>query len=379
MLATRTVSGLAEREHGAAVGSRRERPRALVTTEPERPARRPGEDGVVPAPGREWVYLFDADGAVVGSSGGEGDPLAPPVRDLADLASRFRQVDGVPLELGGRGRRLAVSASGVGRRVLLASEPLAALADVPGFPMLAVAVLPFGPEDDPRTLNALLGSVLAHELRTPLTTVYAGADLLSAEGLSEAARTDAARSVAREAARLDRVVEDLIVLVRASIDPPPETEPVLLRPVLTEAVSRVRRLDRRAVIELNVADDLPPVLASEALVHHLVRNLLEHALARTPRGEAIALEAERVDGRVEIRVVDRGPVADAATVDAAFELFASLPGSADASGANLTMVVARRLAERVGGAIRAETRPDGTGAIVSLPTVPHDAAPSRSM
>src|SRR5215217_8898408 len=65
-----------------------------------------GEHGAVleSAPGRpyEGVYLFDSTGRRVASTRAD-DLVTPPVRDLADLESRFVQPDGLPLGLDRRG------------------------------------------------------------------------------------------------------------------------------------------------------------------------------------------------------------------------------------------------------------------------------------
>jgi K+-sensing histidine kinase KdpD len=72
---------------------------------------------------------------------------------------------------------------------------------------------------------------------------------------------------------------------------------------------------------------------------------------------------------VELHIVDAGPGRDAAAGASAFDLFARGPRSAaDASGANLAMVVARRMIERMGGTVRAEAADHGI-TVVALPAI----------
>ena len=319
------------------------------------------------------VLLFDAEGRAIAATADEAERLLSEIAALADLAARFRRVDGAPVELGGRSRQVAVSAEAGAGRVLLVSEPLVGADGMDGafgFHGSAVSILPFATEDDPTTLLRALGSVLAHELRTPMTTIYAGSELVLGPGVSDATRLEAARSIRREAERLHRAIEDLVVLVRGSIDPGPSAEPVLVQRILAETISRQRALGGPA-IRLRMEVGLPPVLGNAPDLEHLLRNVLDVALANCPAEGRVRVEARTADApgdAAEIRTCDDGPGLNEAEAAAAFDLFArSRRMGGDASGANLRLVVARRLATRMAGTIRAAARPAGGEVVVRLP------------
>jgi signal transduction histidine kinase len=334
------------------------------------------ETPVAVAPGpaiREVVLLFDASARHVAASADEPGALDPPIRDLDDLASRFVHTDGTPVSLAYRAGQVALPRAG-GPRVLLVSEPLVSVPDG-ATDGIAVSVVPFRDENDPETMLRALGSVLAHELRTPLTTVYAGSQLLATRDVAADVREEAASAVAGEADRLYRVVEDLIVFVRWGVDPPPEPEPVLVEPLLARVVEHATR-ERQAVsgagataaIGLQVDRGLPAVVGSQGQLEHALHNLVDHAAANSPAGAPIGVEARLVQDAVEIRIRDQGPPLGEARAAAAFSLFSRIgrPGG-DPSGANLALVVARRLIERMGGTIRADSSPDGGDVTVRLP------------
>jgi signal transduction histidine kinase len=308
------------------------------------------------------VLVFGPDGRLAASSHADG--ADPGIASLGDLVERYRQPDGVPVDVSRAGRVVGVPVDRRTSRVLLVVDPLV---DTGGRSAgHAVAVIPFRSEEDPQTLQRALGSVLAHELRTPMTTVYGGAELLARAGVSDAVRTEAAMSVVLAAEQLHRVVEDLVLLVRWWADGT-EAEPVLVQQLLQAVVER--RASQGVAVDVQVEPYLPPVRGNEAFVTHLLRNVIEHAAANSPPGGRVAIAARADEGQVEIRVTDDGPPLGREERERAFDLFApTARQSADPSGANLSLVVARRLVERLRGTIRAGERADGGELLVRLPT-----------
>jgi signal transduction histidine kinase len=85
----------------------------------------------------------------------------------------------------------------------------------------------------------------------------------------------------------------------------------------------------------------------------LVENACAHAVSR------VALEVERVDGAVEIRVVDDGPGVDAAELDEIFESGRRGAAARGSEGAGLGLALARRVARAAGGDVTATEGPGG--------------------
>ena len=328
----------------------------------------------VPAgPVRDAVYIFDAHGIRCAATPGADKVVGGGrVAGLTDLARRYRQPDGLPLDIEANGTRVAIDVDWRSRvRVTITTDTLSDLATGDGVPAFLVAVRPFRDEDDPLTVQHALGSVLAHELKTPLTTIVGGSQLVSHARTTEGARRDAASSVVREAHRLNRIVEDLVVLVRSNGDPAPELEPVMLQHVLPRVVASELELYPTADIRLSIAPRLPAVMSSEHYLAHTMRNLLDHAMRYSPDG-VVEVRAHRTNGSVDLRIADGGPGRDEAAAQQAFDLFATSERTTlDASGANVGLVVARQLAARMGGRIRASVGDCGE-VTLSLPIVRAD-------
>ena len=321
------------------------------------------------------VFVFDAEGSrCAGTTGVDKAFGGRPIERLGDLATRFRQPDGMPLDLELPGIRIAVGANGQsGSRVIITTELLGEGDRVPSVPAMVVSVRPFRDEDDTATVHHALGSVLAHELRTPMTTIFGGAQLVSDPRVSETTRNEAARSVEREAQHLNRIIEDLVVLVRSSRDSPPGLEPVMLQHIVPRAVASIKAARPRASIEISLPSSLPPVMGAEEQVDHVVHNLLDHAVVYSPLGATVRVEARRAGRDVEVHFVDDGPGRNELAAMGAFDLFhTSSRSAADPSGANLGLVVTRRLVLAMGGRIWASSAAPGGELAFSLPIAGRD-------
>jgi len=321
----------------------------------------------------ELVLVFDAAGRRLGATRATDEVFDPPVRSFADLQSRLRTPDGSAADLGGMADA-GVEVTGPGGRSLLTLEPL------PVDQTAGWVIVRLVEDGDLAVVGMALGAVLSHELRTPLTTIYGGVQLLATGGVPEATRREAAASVLRASEHLNRIADDLVFFVRPAVDPAAAGEPILLAPILRTEVDRRRGPARSGqpgadgaeasepLIELHVSPGLPPVLGSPELASHLVANVLDDAIAGSPPGGRVIVEAAANAGWVEVRVADSGRARDGAAAAAAFELFEpARRARGDASGANLGLAVARRLAERLGGLIDATANAPGGELVVRLP------------
>jgi signal transduction histidine kinase len=224
--------------------------------------------------------------------------------------------------------------------------------------------------------DAFIG-VISHELRTPITTIYGLSKMLRQRGaaLGSDVIIRTIEDVEAEADRLQRLVEDLLVLSRAERGAVEVNgEPLGLGRVLRRVVAaeRGRMVGREFVLELS--DALPVVIGEETYVEQVVRNLLTNAAKYSESTTPIRVTAEPSEDEVIVRVLDEGigiPEADAAR---AFELFfRSAPASRMASGAGIGLFVCRQLVEAMKGRIWAIPR-DGGGTEVgfALPVHHHD-------
>lgn len=211
--------------------------------------------------------------------------------------------------------------------------------------------------------------VLAHELRTPITTIYAGSAVLARDDdLLPAMRRELASDVYHEAARLFRVVEDLLVLTRLEHD--------AVR-VTREPISLIRAVDAAAGIEgprwatlrimLQLDGSPPPAAADPIALAHALRNLIANIGWRAGGAADLDIAVIANGTRVDCRLIDRTGTLSADDQKTLFDLPASepLPG---ALSPGIAMYVAGRLIEAMHGQTWVTERDDGAVEIgFSLP------------
>ena len=132
--------------------------------------------------------------------------------------------------------------------------------------------------------TALLRAV-SHDLRSPLTAILASADALASPGLSLEAddRLALAQTIRSEAARLDRVVGQLLDLSRLEAGAvEPHRELWHVDELVGQALAGLG--DDAARVRLEVRPETPPVEVDAAQVERVLANLIDNALHYSPSG-----------------------------------------------------------------------------------------------
>jgi two-component system sensor histidine kinase BaeS len=209
----------------------------------------------------------------------------------------------------------------------------------------------------------LVGDV-AHELRTPLTNIRAQLEAIQ-DGLSTPGRP-AIDSLHEEAMLLSRLVDELQDLAVAEAgEMKLERTSVPLREAAISAAAAFELRARAAGVAIRVAvpEGLTPVSADRRRLAQVLRNLLSNALAHTPAGGEVALEARAVDGGAEVAVRDSGCGIGPADLPFVFDRFyrADDSRSRETGGTGLGLSIVRQIVLAHGGQIRAESEP-GRGA-----------------
>jgi two-component system sensor histidine kinase CreC len=101
------------------------------------------------------------------------------------------------------------------------------------------------------------------------------------------------------------------------------------------------------------------------LLRQAVRNLLDNAIAFSPRGGRIVLDLTRDEGSACIRVTDAGPGIPDYAGDRVFERFYSLPRPNGSRSSGLGLPFAREVAGLHGGTV-AVGNGEGGGAVATL-------------
>ena len=220
-----------------------------------------------------------------------------------------------------------------------------------------------------RMRNAILSSV-SHDLRTPLATITgAASSLVEEQGeLDSDARRELSRSIYREADRLDRLLKNLLDMMRieaGAVQLSKEWHPV--DEVVGASLARLEGRLRDHAINTTFPPDLPLVLVDGVLLEQVVINLVENAVKYAPPGSVIDMSASATDREVVVEVADRGPGVPVGEEIRIFDKFYRAKPARE-GGVGLGLTICRGIVEAHGGRIWAENRRGG-GAVFRF-TIP---------
>jgi len=206
---------------------------------------------------------------------------------------------------------------------------------------------------------------VSHELKTPLTAIRGYAEGV-ADGTFEP--DEAIATISSEAARLERLVRDLLDLARMNrTDFSIHRETVDLAGTAREAVRRYDGQARDFGVTLEAFAPAPsPAIGDPDRILQVTSNLVENALRLTPRGGVVRVSAEPGALLVE----DTGPGLSQEDLPRAFERFYlySRYGSDRPVGTGLGLSIVKELTHGMGGSVEVETTPGrGTRFTVRLP------------
>ena len=208
----------------------------------------------------------------------------------------------------------------------------------------------------------------SHELRNPLAIIQTNIDVALADedaSADELRRT--ATVVRRAAARMGRLVEDLLALARLEA-PDAKSTRIDLAALVSEAAEEflLPAQARGVRIERSVRDDLTVVGDRDGLKRALA-NLLDNAVRFSPEGGSIDVRAARENGWAWIAVQDEGPGIEHDDQQRIFERFARADKarSRERGGSGLGLAIVRQIAEAHGGTVRVVSRP-GEGSTFAL-------------
>jgi two-component system sensor histidine kinase BaeS len=195
---------------------------------------------------------------------------------------------------------------------------------------------------------------VSHELKTPLTAIRGYAEAVEDGAIDP---REAAATVAQEAARLERLVKDLLDLARMNrTDFSVHNSEIDLVEVADDVVRRYQQQADAFGVKLVAGGSGPaPALADADRVLQVVSNLVENALRLTPAGGEVRI----LTRAGALRVEDTGPGLGDEERSHAFERFYlhERYGRERAVGTGLGLAIVKELTEAMGGTVMVESEP----------------------
>lgn len=233
--------------------------------------------------------------------------------------------------------------------------------------------------------------VASHDLRSPLVNIQgfgarlerdcaelsaiaaaaAGGDGAAAARVDGICRESMPRSlefIRASGTKMDRLIAGLLRLSRtgrAALMPVELDVELMLREILKAMSFQVEKSG--ASVEIGT---LPACMGDADQIAQVFTNLLDNAIKyrAAERRPLIRVEGRRVGAASEYTVSDNGIGIDPDRLERVWEIFCRLDPDDGAGGEGLGLTLARRIVERHGGAVRAESEPGaGSRFIVTLP------------
>lgn len=221
---------------------------------------------------------------------------------------------------------------------------------------------------------------VSHDLRTPLTALIVCLDRVK-RTQDESPNSDPAITSLLDTATLDAnrvmaLADDLLEIARLDAGTETIREPIPPTELVRRTLTALEPLcaDRGTELVGDLEPNLPLIWGDGRLLNRALENLIANACHHS-NGQ-VEVRTRKAKGGVLLSVLDNGPgfANTAPGEDVALDELERSRNRADSSG--LGLVVARRVAEAMGGRLSALNRPEG-GACVML-SIPTNANPDDS-
>ncbi|MBV5317994.1 MAG: PAS domain-containing protein [Desulfobulbaceae bacterium] len=221
---------------------------------------------------------------------------------------------------------------------------------------------------------------VSHELKTPITAIKGYVETLQDGAIDD--RDNALRFlgiVARQANRLDAIVDDLLILSRIENTNVQEEVNLLdgeVGPVLESALQTcaVHADAKEVIVQIECDEELLAPI-NQPLLEQAVINLLKNAINYSPEGSLVTLRccgSTNLQGEkfVHLSVVDNGPGIAREHLPRLFERFyrCDKARSRDQGGTGLGLAIVKHIAQAHNGTVEVESVPGkGSTFTITLP------------
>jgi signal transduction histidine kinase len=205
----------------------------------------------------------------------------------------------------------------------------------------------------------------SHELRAPLAVLRAETDLALRRERSMQEYRAALTSIAREAVRLEELVDELLAAARAEVDAR-HRQTLDANELVRELGERIRPAAATRGMDVRVETRRSALAhANRATLERALLAIAHNAIEYGREDGVVRLRADRNDGCVRIEIADDGPGFTPAALAHATERFWRGDAAHPRGGTGLGLAIARTIVEANHGSLELSNAAEG-GAIVTI-------------
>lgn len=208
----------------------------------------------------------------------------------------------------------------------------------------------------------------SHELKTPLASIKLLSDSILQNEMDAETQREFIGDIGREADRLGRLSQKLLMLTRLDSNVPEERDVLELSSTVVKVARMLRPLARLRQIRVEtVLEKGCSILMVEDDLYQIVFNLAENAIKYNHEGGWVCLRMHRDDDEVTLRVEDNGAGIPEDARQHVFERFYRVDKarSRAAGGSGLGLSIVHDMVKRNFGTIRVDAR-EGGGTVFTV-------------
>lgn len=200
-----------------------------------------------------------------------------------------------------------------------------------------------------------LVDTVSHELRTPLTSIrgYTSRLLRTDITIDEATKHKSLLIIKQQSERLSRMIEDLLVIpdiegAKLNIN----FERVNLLNIVESSIYSIKGIEER-IIENNISNDFPDVLADKDRLEQVMINIISNANKYAYPDTPIKIEAKYDEDKATIKVINQSDYIDKTILNTLFDKFIRLDDKTTRTtrGTGLGLYIVKGLIEAMNGSV----------------------------
>lgn len=221
-------------------------------------------------------------------------------------------------------------------------------------------------------LKSRFVTMVSHEFRTPLGIIMSAVELVRhySERLPDEEKERLLLEIHTSTKHMGDLMEQVLLLGRAEAGKVAcNPRPLDLGRVAERVVAQTGASSGgKCPIVIAVEGEAGEISLDEALLRHILFNLLGNAVKYSPEDSVVTLRLSRRESGVRIEVIDRGIGIPEKDLPHLFETFHRCSNVGDIPGTGLGLVIVKRCAELHGGSVEVHSQPgEGTTFTVDLP------------
>jgi two-component system, OmpR family, sensor histidine kinase VicK len=217
---------------------------------------------------------------------------------------------------------------------------------------------------------------VSHELRTPLTTIKSYTETLLDGALENKEYTvNFLQVINSESDRMTRLVKDLLQLSKLDYDKMEwNMKKLNILNIISDCIVKMEMSakQKKQVLSFEALGELCEINGDKDRIEQVIINIIGNAIKYTPENGSIKVTADKLGGKVEIKIADTGMGIPKEDIPRLFERFYRVDKARSRAmgGTGLGLSIAKNIVEAHRGSIRIESEyGKGTDVIIDFPCV----------